>query len=45
MEQGVDRHGEGHQSTGTCTGHFFAAPGDHLEVDYGPIGKISVHYA
>jgi len=32
-------------STGTCTGHFFAAPGDHLEVDYGPIGKISVHYA
>jgi 2-keto-4-pentenoate hydratase len=31
-------------STGTCTGHFFAAPGDHLDVDFGPIGQVSVDY-
>lgn len=31
-------------STGTCTGHFFAAPGDRLEVDFGPIGKVQVEY-
>jgi 2-keto-4-pentenoate hydratase len=31
-------------STGTCTGHFFAAPGDKLEVDYGEIGRVSVVY-
>ncbi|MCC6629457.1 MAG: fumarylacetoacetate hydrolase family protein, partial [Chloroflexi bacterium] len=29
-------------STGTCTGHFFAAPGDRLEIDYGPIGRLVV---
>ncbi len=32
-------------STGTCTGHFFAAPGDRLTVDYGDIGRIEVVYA
>lgn len=32
-------------STGTCTGHFFAAPGDRLEVDYGEIGRLVVDYA
>jgi len=32
-------------STGTCTGHFFAAPGDTLVVDYGPLGQVSVTYA
>ena len=31
-------------STGTCTGHFFAAPGDVLDVDYGPIGHVQVTY-
>jgi 2-keto-4-pentenoate hydratase len=31
-------------STGTCTGHFFAAPGDQLDVDFGPIGKVTVNY-
>ena len=31
-------------STGTCTGHFFAAPGDQLDVDFGPIGKVVVIY-
>ena len=31
-------------STGTCTGHFFAAPGDQLEVDFGPIGRVVAIY-
>ncbi len=31
-------------STGTCTGHFFAAPGDKLDVDFGPIGQVVVVY-
>lgn len=31
-------------STGTCTGHFFAAPGDRLDVDFGPIGAVRVDY-
>ena len=31
-------------STGTCTGHFFAAPGDRLDVDFGEIGKLVVTY-
>lgn len=31
-------------STGTCTGHFFAAPGDRLDVDFGPIGAVVVEY-
>ena len=31
-------------STGTCTGHFFAAPGDRLDVDFGPIGSVQVDY-
>jgi 2-keto-4-pentenoate hydratase len=31
-------------STGTCTGHFFAAPGDRLDVDFGDIGKVIAIY-
>lgn len=31
-------------STGTCTGHFFTAPGDRLDLDYGAIGRISVEF-
>ncbi len=31
-------------STGTCTGHFFAAPGDRLDVDFGPIGMVVAIY-
>jgi 2-keto-4-pentenoate hydratase len=31
-------------STGTCTGHFFAARGDRLDVDFGEIGKLVVSY-
>lgn len=31
-------------STGTCTGHFFAAPGDTLLADFGDIGSVTVIY-
>jgi 2-keto-4-pentenoate hydratase len=31
-------------STGTCTGHFFAAPGDHLDVEYGVVGRVELTY-
>lgn len=31
-------------STGTCTGHFFAAPGDHLTVDFGDVGTVELTY-
>ena len=31
-------------STGTCTGHFFAAPGDRLEVEFGSLGRVVVDY-
>ncbi len=31
-------------STGTCTGHFFAAPGDRLDVNFGAIGRVEVEY-
>lgn len=27
-------------STGTCTGHFFVQPGDRLDVEYGPVGRL-----
>ena len=31
-------------STGTCTGHFFTAPGDQLIADFGAIGKVSAFF-
>ena len=31
-------------STGTCTGHFFTAPGDQLLADFGQIGKVSAFF-
>jgi 2-keto-4-pentenoate hydratase len=31
-------------STGTCTGHFFSAPGDHLIADFGEIGQVSAFF-
>jgi 2-keto-4-pentenoate hydratase len=43
-ERGQGLHAGEFVSTGTCTGHFFAAPGDQLDVDFGPIGKVSVNY-
>lgn len=32
-------------STGTCTGHCFAAPGDRVEVVFDGLGSVSVSYA
>ncbi len=43
-ERGRGLHAGEFISTGTCTGHFFAAPGDQLDVDFGPIGKVVVVY-
>ena len=43
-ERGRGLHAGEFVSTGTCTGHFFAAPGDQLDVDFGVIGKVSVVY-
>jgi 2-keto-4-pentenoate hydratase len=43
-ERGQGLHAGEFVSTGTCTGHFFAAPGDQLDVDFGPIGNVRVNY-
>jgi 2-keto-4-pentenoate hydratase len=32
-------------STGTCTGHCFAAPGDTLKADFGQLGIVEVTFA
>jgi 2-keto-4-pentenoate hydratase len=32
-------------STGTCTGHLFAAPGDTLSADFGPLGVVEARFA
>ena len=42
--RGQALHAGEYVSTGTCTGHFFAAPGDRLDVDFGPIGAVHVEY-
>jgi 2-keto-4-pentenoate hydratase len=31
-------------STGTCTGHFFAEPGDEMMVDFGTLGQVSLQF-
>jgi 2-keto-4-pentenoate hydratase len=31
-------------STGTCTGHCFASPGDVASADYGPLGRVEVRF-
>jgi 2-keto-4-pentenoate hydratase len=31
-------------STGTCTGHCFAAPGDTARADFGPLGLVQVGF-
>jgi 2-keto-4-pentenoate hydratase len=31
-------------STGTCTGHCFAAPGDKARADFGPLGTVEVTF-
>jgi 2-keto-4-pentenoate hydratase len=43
-ERGQGLHAGEFVSTGTCTGHFFAARGDRLDVDFGEIGKLVVTY-
>jgi 2-keto-4-pentenoate hydratase len=32
-------------STGTCTGHCFASPGDVASADFGPLGRVEVRFA
>jgi 2-keto-4-pentenoate hydratase len=32
-------------STGTCTGHLFAAPGDTVRADFGPLGVVEARFA
>lgn len=43
-ERGRGLHAGEFVSTGTCTGHFFAAPGDTLVADFGEIGSVTVEY-
>ena len=31
-------------STGTCTGHCFAAPGDVASADFGELGKVEARF-
>ena len=31
-------------STGTCTGHCFVAPGDHVRVDFGNLGVVEASF-
>ena len=31
-------------STGTCTGHLFAAPGDVVRADFGPLGAVEARF-
>jgi 2-keto-4-pentenoate hydratase len=31
-------------STGTCTGHCFASPGDVASADFGPLGRVEVKF-
>jgi 2-keto-4-pentenoate hydratase len=31
-------------STGTCTGHLFAAPGDTVRADFGPFGVVQARF-
>ncbi len=32
-------------STGTCTGHLVAAPGDTVRAGFGPLGVVEAHFA
>jgi 2-keto-4-pentenoate hydratase len=32
-------------STGTCTGHLFAAPGDTVRADFGALGVVEASFA
>lgn len=41
---GIDLNAGELLSSGTCTGHYFANPGDEVGADFGPFGEISVTY-
>ena len=41
---GIDLHAGELVSSGTCTGHTFAAPGDEVRADFGVFGEVSVQY-
>ncbi len=43
-ERGKDLAVGEYISTGTCTGHFFTAPGDELVADFGEIGKVTARF-
>ncbi|MCU1493769.1 MAG: hypothetical protein JWO62_1533, partial [Acidimicrobiaceae bacterium] len=45
----LSRHGRGIRagevvSTGTCTGHCFAAPGDDVHAEFDELGVIDAHF-
>jgi hypothetical protein len=44
-EQGRAVHAGDVVSTGTCTGHLFAAPGDTVRADFGPLGVVEARFA
>jgi 2-keto-4-pentenoate hydratase len=44
-EQGRAVHAGDVVSTGTCTGHMFAAPGDTVRADFGPLGVVEARFA
>lgn len=43
-ERGKSLEAGAYVSTGTCTGHFFAAPDDQLVADFGDVGKVSAFF-
>lgn len=44
-EHGREVHAGDIVSTGTCTGHLFAARGDTVSADFGPLGVVEAHFA
>jgi 2-keto-4-pentenoate hydratase len=43
-EQGRDVAAGEVVSTGTCTGHLFALPGDTVRADFGALGAVEAHF-
>ena len=43
-ERGLGLHAGEFVSTGSCTGHFFVAPGDRLVADFGPLGVVDATF-
>jgi 2-keto-4-pentenoate hydratase len=43
--RGITLHAGEIVSTGTCTGHCFAAPGDEIRAVFNEIGEVTVRYA